>query len=585
MSSVREEKLSFWANNGLNVLFSGTHGVGKTAMVVSTFNKLNYKWRYFSAATMDPWADWIGIPKEKVDPVTHVSYLDLVRPEDFANDTVQALFFDEFNRAPKKVRNAVLELIQFKSINGKKFNNLKLVWAAINPFDEDETYDVDRLDPAQLDRFHVQVDIPYKPDVKYFRDKYGEKGFTAVSWWDQLATKDQKLVSPRRLDYIVDYFNINGDIRDMLPKSISADQLIIQLNSGAFGKRLRELFTKQDKTAAKDELAKENFYNGVIDEIVKKEDYLRFFFDSIPEEKLANLLVSDAKARELLLDNVKKSPVLKTIADNIVQSNGAKKQVIDRLKQWTTKNYASASTTVAAELNKEINSAFVTKAFDNTIKRINLLEEIDTNAHVWANNTDVKENACRFVCETIIRSQESTLKFKKLDARINRIIYNVGRVSFINYFAGKERYLRQKYNNKVDKILKYINDTYNAYEENIPNADKIVLEELAKKADETKQEESNDNETILVDIGAVKSKGRRGRPKKNVVNTPPSIVNIIPPSSMIIDPIDTVFMRPRWTPSKTVRKKFTPTSSEYSPIINLDDLDNDYDSTGTDDAF
>lgn len=31
-----------------------------------------------------------------------------------------------------------MELIQFKSINGKKFNNLKVIWAAINPDDGDK---------------------------------------------------------------------------------------------------------------------------------------------------------------------------------------------------------------------------------------------------------------------------------------------------------------------------------------------------------------------------------------------------------------------------------------------------------------
>ena len=57
------------------------------------------------------------------------SYLDLVRPQEFQDDEVEAIFMDEFSRH-KKVRNAVMELIQFKSINGRKFKNLKIVWAA-----------------------------------------------------------------------------------------------------------------------------------------------------------------------------------------------------------------------------------------------------------------------------------------------------------------------------------------------------------------------------------------------------------------------------------------------------------------------
>jgi MoxR-like ATPase len=49
------------------------------------------------------------------------SYLELVRPKAFRDDEVQALFFDEFNRSHKNKRNAVMELMQFKSINGRKF--------------------------------------------------------------------------------------------------------------------------------------------------------------------------------------------------------------------------------------------------------------------------------------------------------------------------------------------------------------------------------------------------------------------------------------------------------------------------------
>ncbi len=66
----------------------------------------------------------------------------------------------------------------------KRFNNLKIIWAAINPEDdEDEVYDVEKLDPAQIDRFHVRVDIPYAVSTKYFKDKYDGAGIAAVDWW------------------------------------------------------------------------------------------------------------------------------------------------------------------------------------------------------------------------------------------------------------------------------------------------------------------------------------------------------------------------------------------------------------------
>lgn len=219
MAKSLVEKMDLWLNCNYNVLLEGKHGVGKTHLITQAFESKGLNYRYFSASTMDPWVDFIGVPKEQTRE-DGTSYLGLVRPEDFEDDKVEAIFFDEFNRAPAKVRNGVMELLQFKSINGRKFKNLKVIWTAINPADEDDTYDVDDLDPAQRDRFQIQVTIPYKPDVKYFLDKYGSIGQTACEWWDSLPTEHRDLVSPRRLDYAVNAYNNGLDLMDVLNKEV-----------------------------------------------------------------------------------------------------------------------------------------------------------------------------------------------------------------------------------------------------------------------------------------------------------------------------------------------------------------------------
>lgn len=196
-----------------NVLLSGKHGIGKTAVIKEIFTeRFGDNWLYFSAATMDPWVDFVGIPRETKDEKGH--YVELVRPKYFRDDSVEAIFFDEFNRAPKKVKNAVMELIQFKSINGKKFNNLKVIWAAINPDDAKETYDVERIDPAQLDRFQIRIEVPYVPDIDYFRNKFGRQGELAIKWWKSLVPENKELVSPRRLDYALELMQVNFPIYD-----------------------------------------------------------------------------------------------------------------------------------------------------------------------------------------------------------------------------------------------------------------------------------------------------------------------------------------------------------------------------------
>ena len=133
----------------------------------------------------------------------------VVSIEDAGYEDVYDITVDEFenfatsagvfvHNSPSAVRNAVMELVQFKSINGMPIPNLRMVWTAINPHDNEGTYDVDRLDPAQLDRFQIQIDVPYKPSVEYFTNKYGQvqaKG--AIEWWSNLSEEIKDLCSPR----------------------------------------------------------------------------------------------------------------------------------------------------------------------------------------------------------------------------------------------------------------------------------------------------------------------------------------------------------------------------------------------------
>lgn len=304
---ISDANLDFWIKNKYNVIFRGKHGVGKTATILEAFNRHNIKWQYFSASTMDPWVDFIGVPKEKIDENGN-SYLDLVRPKHFQDDQVEAIFLDEFNRSSKKVRNAVMELIQFKSINGKKFNNLKIIWAAINPEDDEENkYDVEALDPAQLDRFHVIVDIPYAVHVPYFRKKYGALvGDAAATWWKELNKEQKDLVSPRRLDYAVDVYNKGGDLKFVLPNSVNTSKLLLELSSGSISKKLKELFEAKDTVQAKTFLSAENNYAASVSYFVKNKDYQSFFIPLLSDEKIIGLMSKNYDIEKLIFNNFTK---------------------------------------------------------------------------------------------------------------------------------------------------------------------------------------------------------------------------------------------------------------------------------------
>lgn len=307
---MTDAKLDFWIQNNYNVLLSGKHGVGKSARIIEAFNRNNLKWKYFSASTLDPWVDFVGVPKETKDDNGN-TYLDLIRPKHFAEDEVEAIFMDEYNRAPAKIRNATMELLQFKSINGKKFKNLRFIWAAINPENESDdtipSYNVETLDPAQKDRFEIQVEVPYKPDITYFQNKFGaDIGKIAVGWWNDLTDKEKEEVSPRRLDYCIDVYLKNGDLRDVLSKKVNVNKLITELKNGNFREEMEKIFKNRNIENANSFIKNENNYNNTIKYILKDKHKLDFFFKFIPEEKQSNLIATENVVMKYVFNHMDK---------------------------------------------------------------------------------------------------------------------------------------------------------------------------------------------------------------------------------------------------------------------------------------
>lgn len=198
--SLDHDALVQAAKNGLNVLLVGRHGVGKTMIVRKIFQDLRMVVKYYSASTIDPWADLVGIPV----PITvkngeEHKELEFVRPK--AVDAAEVLFFDELNRAHPKVLNAVMEIVQFKSINGVKLPKLRMVWAAINP--PGGNYQVNDLDPALADRFQIHMEVLPDPSREYLLQFAPPDAVDAIlQWWQGLEQKHKDVITPRRLEYL-----------------------------------------------------------------------------------------------------------------------------------------------------------------------------------------------------------------------------------------------------------------------------------------------------------------------------------------------------------------------------------------------
>ena len=380
-----EKRLHLYANLNQNVLLTGRHGVGKTSIINSVFQQLGYKYIYLSGATIDPHIHLIGIPslnKESGD-----KFFELYPPEFLAEDKIDAIFIDELNRADKKVINALMELIQFKSINGKKLNRLKLVWGGINPFDEDEDiYTVHKLDEAVRDRFQVQIEIPYMLNENYLKNKYGNYSSPFVDWWNELDEELKKEISPRRLDNIIELYKNNYkdnsfDIKDFLPNNAN-------LNIKNLIKRISEFLSNDLDSDLINEIKKLDFdkafhlismenYNKVLNLIFDEKIDERYIL-SINEELLNKNLKSSKTKNPKLLPLLFKYEIIKVNSENVkkyyselFKAFDNEMKDIDKSKQSVLK--ALSNGTYNYFYNRLLNNNSI--SFDDIMIYINLTDD------------------------------------------------------------------------------------------------------------------------------------------------------------------------------------------------------------------
>lgn len=238
-SSTLISKLDVYYENGMNVLLIGLHGIGKSMSLKQFADENNIEAKYFSCATMDPYTDFVGIPTPRklctqcdmfnsttVDFCSfckaplEIETLRMIRPR--AIDEAELLIFDELNRADPKVLNAVLELVQFHSINGERLPKLKAVWGAINPPNGD--YNVEDLDPALVDRFHAFIEMQPTVSADYLQQASGVSKDVAIAlqgWWQHINIDKRgvdNFISPRRMEMVARLIAAGLDHNAALPE-------------------------------------------------------------------------------------------------------------------------------------------------------------------------------------------------------------------------------------------------------------------------------------------------------------------------------------------------------------------------------
>jgi len=139
------------------VLLVGLHGTAKTYLCSRLANALGLRfWSYDASKAM--FEDIIGFPnpfKLKKGIIDYVSTPVSIWDKEF-------ILIDEISRANPQMQNKWLELIRSRVIMGLKAENLKYIFAAMNP----PGYPGARvLDPALAGRFALIIDVPAFHDV------------------------------------------------------------------------------------------------------------------------------------------------------------------------------------------------------------------------------------------------------------------------------------------------------------------------------------------------------------------------------------------------------------------------------------
>jgi hypothetical protein len=116
-----ETVYDFSINSGGNIIIFGPAGIGKTEMAIQRCIDSGFEYQYINLSVLEA-PDLVGLPKISDNRTTYATpeFLPLVKQGQ--NPKPIVLIVDELDKAKDEVESPMLELFQFRSINGKPVN-------------------------------------------------------------------------------------------------------------------------------------------------------------------------------------------------------------------------------------------------------------------------------------------------------------------------------------------------------------------------------------------------------------------------------------------------------------------------------
>jgi hypothetical protein len=137
----------FAIKNQMNFFLFGQKGTGKTEIAMQAIKDLGYTINYINLSVIER-NDLVGFPNMNSDtPTIEFKLPNYMPPLD--GDPNMVILFDEVDKADPEVLHPLLELLQFKKINGKPINVISCILTGNLP--EEKVYQ-NQVSRALLDR-------------------------------------------------------------------------------------------------------------------------------------------------------------------------------------------------------------------------------------------------------------------------------------------------------------------------------------------------------------------------------------------------------------------------------------------------
>jgi len=160
-------------------LIRGRHGVGKSEVVYQLAESLNLPVVERRASQMTE-GDLLGMPSPELVEING-EQASVFRPFAWFIQACTApvvLFLDEVDRATTEVRQGIFELTDSRKLAGWTLHPDTVVFAAVNGGEHGDQYQVNEMDPAELDRYTV---FDVEPSVEDWLD-WGKENVEGLIW-------------------------------------------------------------------------------------------------------------------------------------------------------------------------------------------------------------------------------------------------------------------------------------------------------------------------------------------------------------------------------------------------------------------